>query len=77
MELNYKTERCDVSGLRFSTRAIMECHEPHLVRRYGTGGVAHVSVWVCKKCRYAETYELHGGISCGLDKLQTREKSKS
>lgn len=59
--------RDDVNGLMFSPGAVRECPEPHVIKRYGVGGVANVSLYTCKKCKYAKTYKFHGGVSCGYE----------
>ena len=59
--------RCDVSGYSFSSISVRECPEPNVIRRYGSGGVAHVSVYVCRKCRYAIPCKFFGGLTCALD----------
>lgn len=54
----------DVIGRNFADSMVRSCPEPHVIKRYGTGGVAHVSVYTCRKCKYRKEYELHGGVSC-------------
>lgn len=60
----YAPIRDDVIGKMFSPVSVRSCPEPHVIARYGIGGVANVSVWTCKKCRYHRDYKYHGGISC-------------
>lgn len=62
---SYKPIRDDVIGKSFASCMIRSCPEPNVIKRYGTGGKANVSVWTCKKCRYAVRYKFHGGVSCG------------
>lgn len=62
---SYAPVRDDVLGEMFTPGCVRSCPEPHVVRRYGVGGVANVSVYTCRKCRYVKTYQWHGGISCG------------
>ena len=66
---SYEPILCDVSGHLFKPCSIRQCPEPHVIKRYGTGGVANVSVWVCRKCPYHQNQKLFGGVSCryGLD----------
>ena len=59
--------RCDVSGMYFHPCAIRKCPDEAVVRRYGVGGVANVSVWICRKCRNAVIYKYHGGVRCVLE----------
>ena len=71
----YKPIRDDVIGKSFSHCAMRSCPEPHVIARYGVGGVANVSVYTCRKCRHRVEYKLHGGISCGLENgIQARKK---
>lgn len=56
--------RCDVSGKVFYHGCVRECHDEAVTRRYGVGGVAHVSIWVCRRCRHAIVNPFHGGIGC-------------
>ena len=62
-----KPIRCDISGIYFHPCAIRECHDEAVARRYGVGGTAHVSIWVCRKCRHKIEYKYHGGVGCELD----------
>ena len=64
-EPSYEPVRDDVIGKMFTPGAVRPCPEPHVIKRYGVGGVANVSVWTCKKCRYVKTYKWHGGVGCG------------
>lgn len=67
---HHNAVRDDVIGKAFSDCLMRSCPEPHVIKRYGTGGVANVSVYVCRKCRYRKEYELHGGVSCTYDPLK-------
>lgn len=53
-----------VLNLYFAECAVRECPHPSVIKRYGTGGVANVSLYVCKKCKFKETYEGYGGVGC-------------
>ena len=61
----YQPVRDDVIGKMFSSSLVRECPEPHVIAKYGVGGVANVSYWTCVKCKYVQTYPYHGGVSCG------------
>lgn len=61
----YEPVRDDVLGLMFSPGCVRSCPEPHVIKRFGVGGVANVSVWTCKKCRYVVKHPMMGGVSCG------------
>ena len=60
--------RCDVTGKTFSSSLIRKCNDEAVIRRYGTGGVCNVSVWVCTRCKHAIRYKFHGGLGCELDR---------
>ncbi len=62
---SYEPVRDDVLGKMFSPCAVRSCPEPHVRKKYGVGGVANVSVWTCRKCKYVKTYKWHGGVGCG------------
>lgn len=72
----YEPIRDDVIGKVFGSGMMRECPEPHVQKRYGVGGIANVSVYTCRKCRYVRTYPMHGGVSCtyGME-LQERKES--
>ena len=57
--------RCDVTGKMFHVLAVRECPNRHVIARYGTGGVAHVNMYSCRKCVFGIKYEQHGGVGCG------------
>ena len=64
-EPKYEPIRDDVLGKLFTPGAVRSCPEPHVIKRYGTGGVANVSVWTCRKCRFVVNHPMMGGVSCG------------
>ena len=72
----YEPVRDDVNGKVFGSGMMRECPEPHVQKKYGVGGIANVSVYTCRKCRYVKTYPMHGGVSCtyGME-LQERKES--
>lgn len=71
---SYEPVRDDVIGKMFASGMVRECPEPHVRKRYGVGGVANVSVYTCRKCRYVKKYPMHGGVGCGYGlELQERE----
>ena len=67
---HHNTVRDDVIGKAFADCLMRQCPHPSVIKRYGTGGVAMVSVYTCRKCRYCKEYELHGGVSCTYDPLK-------
>ena len=62
---SYEPVRDDVIGKRFSPGCVRSCPEPHVIKKYGLGGAANVSVYTCRKCKYAVKHKWHGGLSCG------------
>lgn len=60
---SYEPVRDDVNGKMFANTR--PCPEPHVIKKFGVGGVANVSYWTCKKCRYRVEHQWHGGLSCG------------
>lgn len=54
----------DVIGKRFAPVCMRSCPHPKVIEKYGVGGVANVSVWVCRKCRYHKNMEMFGGVKC-------------
>lgn len=55
----------DVLGKYFDPCCMRSCPEPHVIKRYGTGSKANVSVYVCRKCKYHEEMKWFGGVKCG------------
>ena len=63
-ETSYEPVLHDELGKMFTPGCVRSCPEPHVIKRYGVGGVANVSVYTCRKCKYVKTYKWHGGIGC-------------
>lgn len=63
-----KPVRCDVSQKMFYHGCVRKCRDEAVTRRYGVGGEANVSVWVCARCRHAVRYPFHGGLGCELER---------
>ena len=59
--------RCDVSGRVFSSSLVRKCRDSAVISQYGVGGEANVSIWICRKCKHAIAYKLHGGLGCELE----------
>ena len=57
----------DVLQRRFSSSIMRSCPNEAVIRKYGTGGKAMVSIYVCKKCKLHTEFKMHGGIGCGLE----------
>ncbi len=66
-EPSYEPIRDDVIGKTFTPGSIRQCPEPHVIKRYGVGGIANVSVYTCRKCRYVINHKWFGGVSCGYE----------
>ena len=64
----YKSVRDDVAGKYFAESMVRSCPHPNVIAKYGTGGVANVSIYTCRKCKFCKQYDLHGGVSCSYDK---------
>lgn len=67
LDIKYEPIRDDVNGKMFSPGCVRSCLEPHVIKRFGIGGVANVSVYTCRKCRYHEDMKLFGGVRCKYD----------
>lgn len=66
---SYEPIRDDVIGKRFDPVCMRSCPHPKVQDKYGVGGVANVSVYTCRKCRFVKTYPYHGGVSCGYSSI--------
>ena len=76
----YEPIRDDVIGKVFAACSVRQCPEPHVIARYGLGGIANVSVWTCKKCRYVIKTPFCGALGCGYgleQNVQAGEESDS
>lgn len=70
---------CDVTLKRFNKHMVRECPEPHVIARYGTGGIANVSIYICQKCKYKRTFQYMGAVGCnyGMEQgVSAGEKNK-
>ena len=56
--------RDDVIGKRFASCAMRSCPEPHVIRKYGVGGVANVSIYTCRRCKYRIEQKNFFGLGC-------------
>lgn len=70
-EPSYDPVRCDASGKMFSPGCVRSCPEPHVVKKYGIGGKANVSVYICQKCKFVVRYPMMGGVGCGYTSQET------
>lgn len=62
--MNKHLIRDDVIGKSFSAVSVRSCPEPHVIKRYGVGGVANVSIYTCKRCKYHTTEKWFDGVGC-------------
>ncbi len=64
----YKPEhwaaRDDVIGKEFASCLMRPCPHPKVIKRFGVGGVANVSVYTCRRCKYHQIQPLFLGVSC-------------
>lgn len=69
-EPKHKIIRDDVIGKSFASCCMRECPHPKVIQRFGLGGVANVSYYTCKRCKFHREHPLHFGVSCeyGLEK---------
>ena len=65
----YTPKRDDVNGKYFTPGCVRSCPHPKVINKYGTGGVAMVSVYTCRKCQYVKKYPFHGGVGCEYKQL--------
>ena len=68
---SYEPVRDDVIGKLFSPGCVRSCPEPHVIKRFGLGGVANVSVYTCRKCKYHKDCKWMGGVTCEYPTEQT------
>ena len=74
---SYHSVRCDVSGKMFTPLCVRSCPEPHVIKKYGVGGKATVSVYVCRLCRYHEDMKMFGGVKCKYLEQKEAEQRRS
>ena len=73
---SYAPIRDDVIGKEFAPVTMRRCPEPHVIAKYGIGGVANVSIYTCRRCKYHSDY--YKGVKCNFglaEELQTRAQS--
>lgn len=67
----------DVLHLTFPKICMRECPHPQVIKQFGVGGVANVSLYVCRKCRYRETYEGYGGVGCTYGRVDEAVQTRA
>lgn len=70
-EPNFAPIRDDTNGKMFSPECVRRCPHPGVIAKYGTGGIANVSVYTCRKCRFVVNHPMMGGVSCGFTSQKT------
>lgn len=63
----YAPIRDDVNGMEFAQCCMRECPEPHVIARWGIGGVCNVSVYTCRKCKYKVSTPFCGALGCSYE----------
>lgn len=63
---SYRPVLCDVTQKLFAPCCVQECREPRVAKKYGDGLVAHVSIYVCRKCKYKVPVQFCGALGCAL-----------
>ena len=66
---SYAPVRDDVNGKMFPPICVRSCPHPSVIRKYGIGGKANVSVYTCRRCQFVKTYPYHGGVKCGYETI--------
>lgn len=62
---SHKAVRDDVIGKEFASCCVRACPHPKVIKKYGVGGVANVSVYTCRRCLFAKKHPLVFGVICG------------
>lgn len=68
------TARCDVTGNNYPKISVRKCPSPAVIKHYGVGGVAHVCIYVCMRCKNAVKFPYFGGVKCALDTTKPSDK---
>ena len=71
LEQKYELVRDDVNGKLFYQGCVRSCPEPHVIKRFGIGGVCNVSVYTCRRCTYHINEKWFGGVRCGYEEQKT------
>ena len=61
---NHGRIRDDVIGREFAAVSVRSCPHPKVIQKFGLGGVANVSVWTCKRCKFHTKHKLFEGWGC-------------
>lgn len=56
-----------IDGKQYRADSMMKCPWPAMIRKYGyISGEVYIHHLRCKgKCKYAITFQFHGGVRCG------------
>lgn len=60
----------EVIGKEFAPCCMRACPHPAVIRRFGIGGVANVSVYTCRKCKHHVVSQFRVGESCSYGKSE-------
>lgn len=60
----HTTTRCDVTGYVFADCLMRQCPHPGVIKRYGSGGTAHVCHYVCRKCKHKGAVRYTSALRC-------------
>lgn len=67
---SYAPVRDDVNGKMFSSVCVRSCPHPAVIKKYGVGGKANVSIYTCRRCKYIVVFQHFGGAGCGYCRKQ-------
>ena len=62
---SYTPILCNVTNKLFAQCLMRSCPEPHVIEKYGVGGVCNVCVYVCIRCKYKVKTPYCGALECG------------
>ena len=63
----HRAVRDDVVGKEFAACCVRPCPHPKVIKKFGTGGVANVSVYTCRRCLFAKQHPLAFGVICSYE----------
>lgn len=73
----YDPIMCDVSHNMFAPCVMRRCPHPKVIDRYGIGGEANVSIYVCRKCKYKVKVPFCGALGCGYELEQRVQEGEA
>lgn len=54
---------------KWASSMMLTCPHPDVKQKYGTD---RLCVWICRSCRFAQTYPQHGGVTCTYKQKEAR-----